>query len=84
LDIARGEAIEKELEAFIERRSRQSGEERPEEVLYAQSVRRYHSRQSREIAAAWFAHFCRMAENHAKISEDYERRAEQLCQEGTA
>ena len=50
--------------------------------MYAESVRRYHSRQRRETAALWFAHFCRMSENHARISEDYERRAEELCEEG--
>ncbi len=77
-------SVDKELDAFIERRARQNGEKRPEEVAYAASVRRYHSRQRREIAAAWFAHFCRMAENHARISEDYQRRAEALCKEGTA
>ncbi len=52
--------------------------------MYAASVRRYHSRQRKENVAAWFAHFCRMAENHARISEDYERRAEELCKEGAA
>ncbi len=68
-----------DLDKLIERRSRQSTEQRPEEVMYAESVRRYHARQRKERAALWFAHFCRMAENHARISEDYERRAEELC-----
>jgi hypothetical protein len=71
-----------DIDRMIERRSRQSGEERPEEAMYAESVRRYHARQRKEIAALWFAHFCRMAANHARISEDYERRAEELCKEG--
>ncbi len=79
------EAAEAELNRFIDRRSEaaeKNGQERPEEVAYAESVRRYHARRRKEIAAAWFAHFCRMAENHARISEDYERRAEELCKEG--
>jgi hypothetical protein len=81
MDVVQADA---QIDAFIERRSRQSPEQRPEEVMYAESVRRYHRRRRKEIAALWFAHFCRMAENHARISEDYERRAEELCKEGTA
>jgi hypothetical protein len=84
LDVERGETIERELQAFIEKRSRQSGHERPEEEAWRASVRRYHSHQRKEIAAQWFAHFCRMAANHARIAQDYERRAEELCKEGTA
>lgn len=73
-----------QIDAFIERRARQSTEQRPEEVMYAESVRRYNARQRKEARAAWFAFFCRMAANHARISEDYERRAEELCKEGAA
>ncbi len=81
MDVVQADA---QIDAFIERRSRQHGEQRPEEVMYAESVRRYNARRRRETRAAWFAHFCRMAENHARISEDYERRAEELCKEGAA
>ncbi len=84
MEVAHVEAVEKELDAFIERRSRREPTPDELEPSYAESVRRYHSRRRKEIAAAWFAHFCRMAENHAKISEDYERRAEELCKEGAA
>jgi hypothetical protein len=81
MDVVQADA---QIDAFIERRVRQNTEQRPEEVLYAASVRRYHSRRRNQARAAWFAHFCRMAENHARISEDYERRAEQLCEEGSS
>jgi len=78
------EAIDTELDRLISRRASQDRRQDPCELepSYAESVRRYHSRRRKEIAAAWFAHFCRMAENHARISEDYERRAEELCKEG--
>jgi hypothetical protein len=36
------------------------------------------------MRAAWFGFYCRMADNHARISQEYERRAEQLCEEGEA
>jgi hypothetical protein len=78
------EAAEAELNRFIDRRAEKNGRARPEEVVYAESVRRYNARQRKETRAAWFAHFCRMAENHARISEDYQRRAEELCKEGVA
>jgi hypothetical protein len=76
------EAAEAELNRFIDRRAEKNTEQRPEEVAYAASVKRHNTRQRKETRAAWFAHFCRMSENHAKISEDYQRRAEQLCEEG--
>ena len=82
LDVSRGENAEDQLLRFIDHRARQNGQERPEEVMYAESVRVYKARKRKEIAALWFAHFCRMAANHARIAQDYERRAEELCKEG--
>jgi hypothetical protein len=79
LDVVQADA---QIDAFIEKRARQNKEGRAEEATYAASVRRYHSRQRKKNVAAWFAHFCRMAENHARIAQDYERRAEALCKEG--
>jgi hypothetical protein len=57
---------------------------RAAEMVWKSSVRRYNERQRKETRAAWFAHFCRMAENHARIAQDYERRAEELCEDGAA
>ena len=48
------------------------------------NVGRYERRQRRQIRAAWFSHFCLMAENHAALAESYQRRAEELCEEGEA
>lgn len=58
--------------------------EREREDPWKASVRRDRERRRREIRAAWFAFFSRMAENHARIAQDYERRAEELCKEGAA
>ncbi|MDP8952097.1 MAG: hypothetical protein M3N18_07660 [Actinomycetota bacterium] len=46
-----------------------------------ESTRRHQERKRRENIAAWFAYFCRMADNHRALSEHYERRAEELCEE---
>ncbi len=73
-----------QIDAFIERRAEKNGAAGAEEMAWKSSVRAHNARRDRENRAAWFAHFCRMAENHARISEDYERRAEELCEEGSA
>ena len=78
------DVVDREIEAMISRRastdSRTTADEREE--LWKASVRRHHDAVRRRNRAAWFAHFCQMAENHARISKDYERRAEVLCKEG--
>lgn len=55
--------------------------EREREELWQESVRRDRGRRRREIRAEWFAFFSRMAESHARLAEDYERRAEELCED---
>ena len=76
------EAADSQLETLIERRSR-NGDVTPDELepSYLESVRRYNARQRREVRAAWYSFFCRMADNHRSLSENYERRAESLQEE---
>jgi hypothetical protein len=84
VDIARGELVEAELDAMIRRRDterRKSEGERLEEVLWAESERRYTRRQREQNRWEWVRYFDRMARNHARLSEEYERRAEELCEE---
>ena len=83
--VARGEMAEASIDAFISKRDKQRRKqegERPAEDPYMESTRRYQERQRRQNVAAWFAHFCRMAENHRSLAEHYEGRAEELCEEG--
>jgi len=82
LDVAQDYQVEKDLVRLIERRS-ENGEQDPDEqdALWKASVAAYHERRRRQNVAAWFAHFCRMADNHAALAEEYERRAEELCEE---
>ena len=84
MDVARSEVVEGELVRLIEKRHDQRVKtegERLEEALWMESERRYHEIRQRQNVAAWFAHFCRMADNHAALAEDYQRRAEELCEE---
>jgi hypothetical protein len=51
-DIGRGEMVEKELDAMIERRARQKDPEEESE-LWKESVRVYTARRREELRAAW-------------------------------
>jgi hypothetical protein len=67
LDVAQhSEAVEAELTRFIEKRHDQrrvkTEGEQLEEELWKESERRYLEIKQRRRVAAWFAHFCRMAE----------------------
>jgi hypothetical protein len=80
------DVVDQELEKLITRRAssdtRTAADEREE--LWKASVRRHHEAVRRRNRAAWFAHFCEMAAAHAGIAQDYERRAEALCEDGAA
>jgi hypothetical protein len=80
-EIARGYQVEADLERLIERRSRK-GEVDPDEreEAWMESVRRHHAKIRERNRWEWVRYFDRMAENHAKLSEDYQRRAEKLCE----
>ena len=88
MEVAHTEMIEKELDAFIERRSRQSTEQRPEEVMYAESVRRYNAARSKERRAEWYAYHADQAERLRRsmtvLVAFYEDKARQLLEEGSA
>lgn len=57
--------------------------ERAREELWHESVRRYNARRRKEVRAQWYGFYCRMADSLRRRAEDYERRAEDLCEEGT-
>ncbi len=85
LDVAHSEHGEGQLSAFIahrhEKRVAEEGERRAEEI-WQESVRRYHEREREQNRWAWVRHFDLMAANHAKLAEEYERRASELCENG--
>ena len=87
MDLAKGEATEKELDGLIRRRHDDRVAEnghRPSEDLWAESVRRHHARQQQELAWEWLryhvarqrAHrhtFALLDAHHSAEIEKYER-----------
>lgn len=55
MEVAHGELVEKELDAMIERRSRQKDPDEESE-LCQQNVRAYTARKQEEMRAAWCEH----------------------------
>ncbi len=54
--------------------------ERQAHELWVQSVKRYHEKRRDQNRWEWMRHFDRMAECHARLSESYRERAEELCE----
>jgi hypothetical protein len=79
--IARGEMVERELDAMIERRSRQKD---PDELseLWQESVRRYNARKREENRLAWCEYFSRLAWSLRARAEEYDLRAALLEDRG--
>jgi CTP synthase (UTP-ammonia lyase) len=82
VDIARGEMVEKELDAMIVRRSRQKDSDEEHE-LWKESVRRYEERRREEMRAAWCEyHQCQAARHRAVLEAliaSHESAAERLA-----
>ena len=74
--MAHGEMAEKQLDALIERRSRQGEVDRDEnEELWKASVRRYTACRREENRLAWSDYFERLAGVLRARAEEYDRRA---------
>jgi hypothetical protein len=81
VDIARGEMVEKELDAMIERRFRQKDPDEASE-LWQESVRRYNARKREEHRLAWCDYFSRLAGSLRAKAEEYDKRVAQLEDRG--
>ena len=77
------DTVDLELDRLISRRAstdtQTTADEREE--LWKASARAHQAKIRRRNRAAWFSHFCNMAESDTRIARDYERRAEALCSE---
>jgi hypothetical protein len=80
VEIARGEMVEKELNAMIERRSRQKDPEEASEA-WQESVRRYNVRRREENRLAWCDYFERLSACLRARAEEYDHRAQMLMEE---
>ena len=81
MDIARGELVEKELDAMIERRSRKGGVDPDEqEELWKESVRAYTAKKREEMRAAWHeyhqGHAARLIAVLEELISSHEQQAE--------
>ncbi len=81
MDVMRADTVDAELDRLISRRAstdhRTSADEL--EASYVESVRRHHEKIRQRNRWEWVRFFDRMAQSHARIAQDYERRAEELC-----
>jgi hypothetical protein len=85
VDITHSEHVEKELDLLISRRhdKRVKDEgERLEEVLWAESVRRYNARQEADHRAAWHEYELRLYRIHSGLAAEHLARAEKLQANG--
>ncbi len=75
------DTVDLELDRLISRRASQDTRPDPDELEpgYLESVRRHHEKIRQRNRWEWVRFFDRMAESHARIAQDYERRAEELC-----
>jgi hypothetical protein len=87
VDITRGEMVEKELNAMIERRSRKGEVDTDEfDPGYMESVRRYNARRREEMRAEWCEHHRGQAVRLRAVLEeliaDHEEQAEKYPPKG--
>jgi hypothetical protein len=82
VDIGRSEQVERELDAMIERRSRQKDPDEASE-LWQESVRRYNARRREEMRAALHEYHQGQAARHRAVLESliarHEAEAERLA-----
>jgi hypothetical protein len=81
MDVARGEMVEKQLDAMIQRRTRKGDVDSDErEELWKAGVRRYHARREEELRAAWCEHHqgqaARLRTTLEALIADHEQQAE--------
>ncbi len=77
-----------DLEAFIERRTRavpedRAGQERANDLerMWELSARRHREKLRRENAAAWYSHFCGLADSLRRSADEFDARAAALLED---
>ncbi len=80
MNITRGEMVEKELNAMIERRSRQK-DPAEEHEIWQESVRRYNAKKREENRLAWCDYFSHLAGALRARAEEYDHRSRALLED---
>jgi hypothetical protein len=78
LDLSSAEA---QLNTLIERRASERSKANEIEDMWRASERKHREKIRRENRARWFAFYSRLAESLRARAEEYEHRAESLCEE---
>jgi hypothetical protein len=78
LDLSSAEA---QLNTLIERRATQREKANELADMWAKSERKHRERIQRANRAAWYTFFADMADAFRARADDYDRRAESLCEE---
>jgi hypothetical protein len=70
-DVAAAERAERDLEAFINRRSKGREEANRLEAAWAESTRRVNEKRRRTKRWAWVAHHDRMTRTHQALADEH-------------
>ena len=79
LDYEAVEAVEQQLDAFIERRARERADANRTEELWAISEARERERRREENREAWRSYHLLLAGNHAALCDGHRAKAEELA-----
>lgn len=77
-ELAEVERIESELDSFIEKRARQSSEQRAVEAAWAENVRRAKEKKRQENGWGWVRHYSRLADSHRALALENDNKAEHV------
>lgn len=73
------EAVEAQLDAFIEKRAREAADQERVEELWAESARRDRQRRREENRLTWREFHLHLACNHAALCDRHRQRAAELA-----
>jgi hypothetical protein len=86
VDLEHMERVEAELDAFAEKRARESKAQRDAEAMWTESVRKYHARCRQENREAWHAYHIEQADRIVatapSLAADHRARAALLEEPG--
>ncbi len=71
-----------QLDALIEKRSRQRSEANAVEESWKASVRKHNAKLRRQHRAEWFCYWSALADSLRRSADHYERRALELLEDG--
>ena len=81
IDEARDDVRVREISRLIERRADATPDPDELEESYMESVRRHRARRRRELQAAWYCYFCRLADSLRSRAAEYDERALKLLED---